>query len=109
MYDTAVAVRRLRNTASDKDLEVVEPTDLAGLLRKIPGCQAVVTTGQKATDVLCSYFAVDRQPTVGHHVEFLFEGRRLRLYRLPSTSRAYPMRLEDKAEYYRPVFEAELA
>ena len=28
MYDTATVVRRLKNTASDKDLEVVEATDL---------------------------------------------------------------------------------
>ena len=31
MYDTATAVIRLKNTASDKDLEVVEPTDLKAM------------------------------------------------------------------------------
>ena len=53
LYDTAVAVRRLKNTASDKDLEVVEPTDLDNLLSQIPLCKVVVTTGQKATDIFC--------------------------------------------------------
>ena len=51
LYDTAVAVRRLKNTASDKDLEVVTSTDLDALLCQIPQCEAVVTTGQKATDI----------------------------------------------------------
>ncbi len=49
MYDTATAVRRLKDNASDKFLEVVEPTDVGALLRRIPDCRAVVTTGEKAT------------------------------------------------------------
>ena len=34
IYDTACAVRRTKNTASDKDLEIVEETDLDALLRQ---------------------------------------------------------------------------
>lgn len=108
LYDTARAVRRLRNTASDKDLEVVEPTDIAALLRRIPQCRAVVVTGQKAADVLCPHFGIDRQPAVGKHVCITFENRAMRLYRMPSSSRAYPMKVEDKAEFYRPMFEEEI-
>lgn len=108
LYDTTVAVRRLRNTASDKDLEVVEPTDVAALLHRAPACRAVVTTGQKATDVLCERFAIATPPAVGKCVEFSLGQRALRLYRMPSTSRAYPMRVEDKAAQYRPMFEREL-
>lgn len=107
MYDTACAVRRLRNTASDKDLEVVEPTDLKAMLDSIPCCQAVVTTGQKATDVMCQCFGISVQPKVGGCVEFCHGGRHLRLYRMPSSSRAYPLRLEAKAAYYKPMFDAE--
>ena len=105
LYDTATIVRRLKNTASDKDLEVVEPTDLAALLRQIPDCQAVCTTGQKATDILCAQLAVREQPAVGNHTEFPFEERILHLYRMPSSSRAYPMRVEDKATKYQAMFE----
>ena len=36
MYDTATAVRRLKDNASDKFLEVVTPTDIPALLRQIP-------------------------------------------------------------------------
>lgn len=104
MYDTACAVRRLKNTASDKDLEVVEATDLRVMVRRLPGLTDIVTTGQKATDVLCSCFRTVRQPSVGASVEFAFEGRMLRLWRMPSSSRAYPMKVERKAEYYNVMF-----
>ncbi|HIW45152.1 MAG TPA: uracil-DNA glycosylase family protein [Candidatus Prevotella stercoripullorum] len=103
LYDTACAVRRTKNTASDKDLEVVTPTDLDALLRRIPSCVAVVTTGQKATDVFTSHFAM-RPPKVGTSAEFTFDGRLMRLYRMPSSSRAYPMKVERKAEYYEKMF-----
>ena len=99
LYDTACAVNRLRDNASDKFLEVVEYTDVDALLRKIPACTAIVTTGQKATDTLRAHFLVD-EPKVGDSVPFCFEGRNMRLYRMPSSSRAYPMKLEKKAEIY---------
>ena len=103
LFDTATVVRRLKNTASDKDLEVVEPTDLTALLRKIPDCRAVCTTGQKATDLFCAHFGIT-QPQVGQYVEFSFEGRTMRHYRMPSSSRAYPLKVESKAEAYRHMF-----
>ena len=106
LYDTATVVRRLKNTASDKDLEVVTSTDVAALLRQAPQCQAVCTTGQKATDVLCQQLAIDQQPRVGDSVSFTFEGRPMRLWRMPSSSRAYPMAVERKADFYRPMFDA---
>ncbi len=103
LYDTASAVIRTKGTAADKDLEVVTPTDLDALLRQMPECQAVVVTGQKAADVFTSHFQIV-QPRVGTFTEFFFEGRPLRLYRMPSSSRAYPMKLERKAESYLQMF-----
>ena len=100
LYDTATEVIRTRHTASDKDLEVVVPTDLTALLRQVPQCQTVVTTGQKATELFTAHFSI-RQPKVGACVEWSFEGRHMRLYRMPSSSRAYPMKVERKAEYYK--------
>ena len=105
MYDTATAVRRLKNTAADKDLEVVEPTDLKAMVRSLPRLEAIVTTGQKATDVLRECFDISGEPRVGEYVEFEFEGRMLRLWRMPSSSRAYPLKVEKKAEYYGRLFE----
>jgi G:T/U-mismatch repair DNA glycosylase len=106
LYDTATTVCRLQDNASDKFLEVVEPTDISLLLRHIPQCQAIVTTGQKATDILCEQFSLTTQPPVGGHITFETNGgRTLRLYRMPSSSRAYPLALEKKASIYGKMFE----
>ena len=104
LYDTATAVRRLKDNASDKFLEVVEPTDVPAFLRKIPFCEAVVTTGDKATQTLCGLFGVPA-PAVGEYSSFCFDGRAMRLYRMPSTSRAYPLPIQKKADVYRRLFE----
>lgn len=103
LFDTATRIRRTKNNASDKDLEVVEPTDLDALLRQLPECRAVVTAGQLATDIFCTRYAITA-PKVGEYTAFSFEGRDIRLYRMPSSSRAYPMATERKAEYYDIVF-----
>ena len=102
LYDTACAVRRTKNTASDKDLEIVTPTDLDSLLERLPHCTTVVTTGEKATTVFATHFGCP-VPKVGTSVEFLKNGKRMTLFRMPSSSRAYPMKLEKKAEQYRKV------
>lgn len=106
LYDTACAVRRLQDNASDRFLEVVEHTDVAALLRQLPQCRAIVTTGQKATDTLRGQFDVE-EPAVGQSAPFIFEGRQMRLYRMPSSSRAYPLKLEVKAGHYRRMLETE--
>ena len=102
LYDTARVVRRTKNTASDKDLEVVEPTDLDALLRQLPHCRNVVVTGQKACDLFTAHFRM-QQPRVGASAPFTFEGRPMLLWRMPSSSRAYPMKVEQKAEYYKKL------
>lgn len=111
LYDTASEVRRLRDNASDKYLEVVTPTDLTALLARIPGCRFIVTTGEKATETLCSAFPGTLPPPVGDcsllvqpHIP---AARRLRLYRMPSSSRAYPLSLERKAACYETMFRQE--
>ena len=100
LYDTATAIRRLQDNASDKFLEVIEPTDIRLLLKQLPQCQAIVTTGQKATDIIRSQIEVN-EPSVGQSCPFEFEDRILQLYRMPSSSRAYPLALEKKAAVYR--------
>ena len=105
MYDTATEIRRLADNASDKFLEVVTPTDIPALLEKLPKCNAIVTTGQKATDVLVQTYGCD-EPSVGGHVPTVIAGRSLQFWRMPSTSRAYPLSLEKKAAAYRTLFES---
>ncbi len=165
-YDTATEVRRLKDNASDAFLDVVTPTDIPALLRQIPHCRTLVTTGQKATEVVAQAFGCPIPP-VGEWVLLrletpdqvggdggaaggdggaaggdgnvmpgpdrssagpagegnYFSGRHrknqfpsppsspshadaveVKFWRMPSTSRAYPMPLEKKAEAYRKLF-----
>ena len=69
----------------------------------LPHCVAIATTGQKATDTLLSLVEAS-QPPVGGFSTFHFEGRTIRLYRMPSSSRAYPKPLPEKAAVYKRMF-----
>ena len=112
MYDTATEVRRLKDNASDKFLEVVTPTDLSALLQSIPACTCIVTTGQKATDIIIDTYHCE-SPVIGEYVNLSIpvnqeDGavltKEFRFYRMPSTSRAYPLALDKKAEAYKKMF-----
>lgn len=103
LYDTAVEVIRLKDNASDNFLQVVREVDLATLLAAVPLCRAIVTTGQKATDTLRGIVGCG-EPPVGGSTAFRFAEREMRLYRMPSSSRAYPRPVEWKAEFYRAMF-----
>lgn len=105
IFDTASAVRRLKDNASDKFLEIVEPTDLAALLSQIPDCHTIVTTGEKATDAIVNRYGCPK-PKVGSFSALTIGGRGYRFFRMPSTSRAYPLALEKKADAYRAMFKA---
>lgn len=102
LYDTAQTVKRLKDNASDAFLEIVEPTDIKALLQRIPDCHAIATTGEKATGEVCRFFGIDSIPALGSKTE-LEKG--LFLYRLPSSSRAYPLAFEKKVEAYQAVFQ----
>ncbi|MBQ5637613.1 MAG: uracil-DNA glycosylase family protein, partial [Alistipes sp.] len=106
LYDAASEVRRLMDNASDKFLEVVTPTNLEELLCALPECSAVVTTGQKATDLVVAALGCS-EPKVGESSAFEFAARTMRLWRMPSSSRAYPLSLEKKAAFYRKMFASE--
>lgn len=106
LYDTACEVRRLKDNASDKFLEVVTPTDIRTLLSALPHCTAVVTTGQKATDVIVETFGCI-EPDVGCSSNIKCGERELRFWRMPSSSRAYPLALDKKADFYRKMLISE--
>ena len=103
LFDTATAVNRLKDNASDAFLEIVEHTDIEVLLKQMPQCQAIATTGEKATIEVCTYYKTDSVPSPNTQI-MLREG--LILYRLPSSSRAYPLSFDKKVEAYRRMFEA---
>lgn len=105
LSDAGQQVVRLKDNASDKYLEIVEPIDLHWALDCLPCCEAVVTTGQKATDTLLGLVGADA-PRVGECTRFVYGGRHLRFFRMPSSSRAYPKPLADKAAAYSRMFAA---
>jgi len=105
LHDTCRCIRRLQGNASDKYLEVVEPVDLASLIGRMPDCCDIATTGEKAANVVAELTGT-RVPSMGEYVKSDAFGSHLRLCRMPSTSRAYPLRLERKAEYYKRLWDA---
>jgi len=108
LYDTAEAVIRHKDNASDKDLEIVEAIDIGKTIRNLPDLQHIVTTGQKASETLIEQFVKEDiqifPPPIGSHIAFIFEDRTLHLHRMPSSSRAYPLSLEKKAGIYKEMF-----
>ena len=108
-FDTSTAIRRLKDNASDKFLEVVEPTDIPTLISKLPHLRAIVTTGEKATDTICASLNIPEAPKVNTFVSIPELTNRdtesIILYRLPSSSRAYPLAFAKKVEAYRKMFE----
>lgn len=112
LHDTGAAVRRLKDNASDKFLEIVEPVNLDALLSAMPQCDFIATTGEKAAGVIATITGTTL-PKIGEiitttyleHAENLAP-RKLHITRMPSTSRAYPLKIEKKAEFYRKLFVA---
>lgn len=100
LNDTARKIRRLKGNASDKYLEIVEPVPLYDLLREMPDCHTIVTTGEKAAGVIASLTRTE-VPRKGAMVTGA-DG--LEIWRMPSTSRAYPLPLAEKAACYATVF-----
>ncbi len=101
-FDTSTAVRRLKDNAADQFLEVVEPTDIPALLCHLPHCRAIVTTGEKATQTVCASLHLPVIPKVNEAITIVSP---LLLYRLPSSSRAYPLSFDKKVEAYRKMAE----
>ena len=102
---SVVRAIREKGNASDKFLKVIETVDLADLLKKIPKCRYICTTGGKATEILLGLIPMPpKLPKTNESVTFSCDGREITLTRLPSTSRAYPLSLAKKAAAYKAFF-----
>ena len=106
MYDTAEEVNRQKGNASDQFLTIVKTCDLQNILAQMPHCETIATTGQKATETLMEMLGITQTPPVNGFIEATFSNRTLRCYRMPSSSRAYPKPLSDKAAAYAQLFAA---
>lgn len=103
--DSGYKIIRQQGNASDKFLQIVEPIDLTAVLAKIPQCQVLMTAGEKATETLLSLLPEKiKTPASGESCEITIGQQQYRLYRLPSSSRAYPLALNKKADIYRQFF-----
>ena len=109
-FDIATKVNRLKDNASDEFLEIVEPTDIRALLRQMPDCRRIVTTGGKASRQLMLQFGIEKEPKIGTFTRLNItaeDGKELFIewWRMPSSSRAYPLNINKKADFYRMLFE----
>nr|WP_224737791.1 DNA glycosylase [Psychrobacter sp. 28M-43] len=112
------AIRETGN-ASDKNLTVVTPVDLDIILPQVPKVESLFTTGGKATEVLLGLLdepiAKSKHPKTNQSMDYPYQWQstdnqkadvnNLTLYRLPSTSRAYPLSLDKKVAAYKAFFE----
>lgn len=103
LCDTGKKVIRLKDNASDKFLQILEPFDLNSLLDRAPNCQSIAVTGELAGETLCALIGCDHLK-IGVPLDVEYCGRQLKLWRMPSSSRAYPKSIEWKADYYRRLF-----
>ena len=111
------AIRETGN-ASDKNLTVVTSVDLDSILPQVPKVETLFTTGGKATEVLLNLLAEppakSKYPKTNQSMDYPYEWQSdnnkkadvniLTLYRLPSTSRAYPLALDKKIAAYKDFF-----
>lgn len=104
LYDSATQIRRLSGNASDKFLDILTPTDITALLARLPMCRSIASTGMKSAEIISSQFGCPI-PALGECSETIVLGKTINIYRMPSTSRAYPMSLEDKVKHYRNILE----
>lgn len=104
--DMGKEIIRLKDNASDKFLQIVNPLNVTELLHEMPGCHAFITTGEKATETLRMHISPEiKSPKVGRSTTFNHLGREFNMYRMPSSSRAYPMTLTKKTEIYKQCFQ----
>ncbi len=95
----------LHDTASDKYLNVIECVDITSLLSQMPECKAIAATGQKAAEIVAEQLGCE-VPATGSNSVITCNKQQLSFWRMPSTSRAYPLPLEKKADIYRILLES---
>ncbi len=116
---TVVQAIRETGNASDKFLTVVTPIALDKILTQVPKVETLFTTGGKATEVLLNMLdeppIKSKYPKTNQSIDYPYQLPNidnskkadindLTLYRLPSTSRAYPLALDKKVAAYKEFF-----
>lgn len=102
-YDSATRVCRQMDNASDNYLQVLEHTDIRSLLDRMPCCRQIITTGGKSSEEVASYLGIEATPQIGESIPVSIGEKTYLWGRVPSSSRAYPMSLDRKADEYKRV------
>lgn len=105
LTDTAEQVVREKGNASDAHLSVVKPRDFNALLARIPLCRDIVLTGEKAVETLGATVGFKKIAVGEFVVTHYFAGGDVRIWRMPSSSRAFPRSIEWKAAYYKRMLD----
>lgn len=110
LSDTGKEVTRTKDNASDKWLQIDRPIDLQAALADLPECIAIATTGEKAAGIIAELTGT-QVPKVGEYSDCRLampdgEIREFRHWRMPSSSRAYPLKLDAKAAQYEKMLRA---
>lgn len=118
-HPTVLRAIREKDNASDAFLTPVETVDLEKVLSQLPHCHFIGATGGKAIEIILDKLPESEKqrlanpksgkialPKTNQTLTFHFQDRLITLFRLPSTSRAYPMSLENKAAAYRHFFQS---
>jgi len=106
IYDTAEKVIRKKGNASDQFLQIVELSDISGILSKMSLCNAIAFTGTKSMDALLNSTGKKHVVPIGGFAEKVFGDRNVKCYRMPSSSRAYPLAIQKKVQFYRELFKS---
>lgn len=105
LSDTAEQAVREKGNASDAHLTVVKPRDFSALLQRIPLCHDIALTGEKAVETLGATVGFKKIAVGEYIVTDFFDGREVRIWRMPSSSRAFPRSIEWKAAYYKHLLD----
>ena len=109
LAETAREVVRTKDNASDKYLEVIKKIDLPNILSQLPQCNNLATTGEKAAQIIAEITKTEL-PKIGEYqiCKIITEEGSERIFnhwRMPSSSRAYPLKLEEKAKIYKEMMQ----
>lgn len=107
LSDTGREIERTAGNASDKFLNIRKQIDLPAILAEIPECIAIATTGEKAAGVIADLTGTEI-PKMGEFSECELTDstgtvRHFQHWRMPSSSRAYPLPLAKKAAEYEKM------
>lgn len=109
LSDTGEQAVREKGNASDAHLKVVKPRDFGELLSHLPLCHDIALTGEKAVETLGSVVGFKKIEVGEYIVTDYFPDRKVRIWRMPSSSRAFPKSIEWKAAYYRKLLDTVIA